>query len=98
MKKKIFFFYFRQEKILGELSEKDSEIADLEMDRSSLGASNRANLIEKLNTEKQQLHNQLKELVKIDFFIRYFDVFIYLYSDGNSNKNNSRSYGIETRI
>ncbi len=34
------------------------------MDRSSSGASNRANIIERLNTEKQQLHNQLKELVK----------------------------------
>jgi len=49
------------------------------MDRSSLGASNRANLIEKLNTEKQQLHNQLKELVKIDFLfvILMFYLFIF---------------------
>jgi hypothetical protein len=61
--------YFRQEKLLGELSEKDAYIADLEMDRSSTGASNRANIIEKLNTEKQQLHNQLKELVKNIFRI-----------------------------
>lgn len=33
------------------------------MDRSSNGASNRSVLIEKLNNEKQQLYNQLKELV-----------------------------------
>lgn len=59
-----FCFYFRQEKILAELSEKDSQIADLEMDRTSIGNSNRANIIGKLNTEKQQLHNQLKELVR----------------------------------
>ncbi|CAF3974583.1 unnamed protein product, partial [Rotaria sp. Silwood1] len=55
-------FISQQEKILAELSEKDSQIADLEMDRTSIGASNRANTIERLNTEKQQLHNQLKEL------------------------------------
>ncbi|CAF0752344.1 unnamed protein product [Rotaria sordida] len=58
-------FISQQEKILGELSEKDSRIADLEMDRTSNGASNRANMIERLNTEKQQLHNQLKELTEI---------------------------------
>ncbi len=68
------FLFFRQEKLLGELSEKDSQIADLEMDRSSHGASNRANIIEKLNTEKQQLHNQLKELVKINLL---FIIFIF---------------------
>ena len=54
----------RQEKILGELSEKDSYIADLEMDRHNSGAANRAMIIERLNNEKQQLHNQLKELVR----------------------------------
>ena len=59
--------YFRQEKLLGELSEKDSQIADLEMDRSSSGASNRASTIKKLNSEKHQLHNQLKELVSLCF-------------------------------
>ncbi|CAF1468597.1 unnamed protein product [Adineta steineri] len=58
-------FISQQEKILGELSEKDSHIADLEMNRSTAGASNRANTIEKLNTEKHQLHNQLKELTEI---------------------------------
>ncbi|CAF0765631.1 unnamed protein product [Rotaria sp. Silwood1] len=58
-------FISQQEKILAELSEKDSQIADLEMDRTSIGASNRANTIERLNTEKQQLHNQLKELTEI---------------------------------
>ncbi|CAF1256843.1 unnamed protein product, partial [Rotaria magnacalcarata] len=58
-------FISQQEKILAELSEKDSRIADLEMDRTSSGASNRVNTIEKLNTEKQQLHNQLKELTEI---------------------------------
>lgn len=57
-------FFFRQEKLLGELSEKDSHIADLEMDRNSTGASTRAMTIEKLNNEKQQLYNQLKELVR----------------------------------
>ena len=54
---------FRQEKLLGELSEKDSHIADLEMDRSTSGAANRSIIIDKLNNEKQQLYNQLKELV-----------------------------------
>ena len=54
----------RQEKLLEELSEKDSQIADLEMDRSSAGAANRANTIGRLNSEKHQLHNQLKELVR----------------------------------
>ena len=58
-------YFFRQEKLLGELSEKDSQIADLEMDRSTHGASNRSNIIEKLNSEKQQIYNQLKELVRI---------------------------------
>jgi hypothetical protein len=67
--KKNFCLFFRQEKILAELSEKDSHIADLEMDRSTSGSSNRAIIIEKLNTEKQQLHNQLKELVRISFFL-----------------------------
>ena len=62
--------FFRQEKLLGELSEKDSMIAELEMDRNSSGASNRAIIIEKLNSEKQQLHNQLKELVKNFIFIQ----------------------------
>ncbi len=61
--KEINFGFFRQEKILAELSEKDSEIADLEMDRSNHRPSNRPIIIEKLNLEKQQLHNQLKELV-----------------------------------
>jgi hypothetical protein len=68
--KEILLFDFRQEKILAELSEKDSHIADLEMDRSSTGASNRANRIERLNTEKLQLHNQLKELVRHTFIIQ----------------------------
>jgi len=68
------FFNFRQEKLLGKLSEKDSQIADLEMDRSSHGASNRANIIEKLNSEKQQLYNQLKELVKNIFYIHYINI------------------------
>ncbi|CAF2382613.1 unnamed protein product [Rotaria sp. Silwood2] len=58
-------FISQQEKILAELSEKDSQIADLEMDRTSSGISNRSNTIERLNTEKQQLHNQLKELTEI---------------------------------
>ncbi len=66
---KIFYVYFRQEKLLGELSEKDSQIADLEMDRSSHGASNRSIIIDKLNNEKQQIYNQLKELVRISFLI-----------------------------
>jgi hypothetical protein len=68
--KEILLFDYRQEKILAELSEKDSHIADLEMDRSSTGASNRANRIERLNTEKLQLHNQLKELVRHTFIIQ----------------------------
>ena len=55
---------FRQEKLLAELSEKDSHIADLEMDRNSSGAAMRAATIDKLNNEKQQLYNQLKELVR----------------------------------
>ncbi|UJR35126.1 hypothetical protein I4U23_027897 [Adineta vaga] len=58
-------FISQQEKLLLELSEKDSQIADLEMDRSSSGASNRAHTIEKLNSEKHQLHHQLKELTEI---------------------------------
>jgi len=58
-------FISQQEKLLGELSEKDSHIADLEMDRNSTGASTRAMTIEKLNNEKQQLYNQLKELTEI---------------------------------
>jgi len=66
--KEINFVFFRQEKILAELSEKDSHIADLEMDRSNHRASNRPIIIEKLNLEKQQLHNQLKELVRIYIF------------------------------
>jgi hypothetical protein len=37
------------------------------MDRSSHGASNRSNIIEKLNSEKQQIYNQLKELVYNSF-------------------------------
>ncbi len=86
--------FFRQEKLLGELSEKDSQIADLEMDRSSHGASNRANIIEKLNTEKQQLHNQLKELVRTFFLFIIFIDFIRLNLDGNSYENNSRTYGV----
>ena len=61
------FLVFRQEKLLGQLSEKDSQIADLEMDRSSSGASNRSTLIEKFNNEKQQIYNQLKELVSLSF-------------------------------
>lgn len=61
-------FYFRQEKLLAELSEKDACIADLEMDRTNAGASNRGNIIERLNTEKQYLHNQLKELVRRKIF------------------------------
>jgi hypothetical protein len=69
-------FFFRQEKILAELSEKDSEIADLEMDRSSHRASNRPTIIEKLNTEKQQLHNQLKELVRIYILLLFKYLFL----------------------
>ena len=61
---KIVYFHSRQEKILVELSEKDSEIADLEMNHTSTDTLNYASIIEKLNTEKQQLHNQLKELVR----------------------------------
>lgn len=55
-------FISQQEKLLGELSEKDSQIADLEMDRSNNG---RTNMIERLNMEKQQIYNQLKELTEI---------------------------------
>ncbi|CAF0794704.1 unnamed protein product [Didymodactylos carnosus] len=56
----LWFFYFRQEKLLGQLSEKDSEIADLEMDPQAHRVQ-----INRLNGEKHQLHNQLKELTEI---------------------------------
>ena len=95
------FFFFRQEKLLGELSEKDSHIADLEMDRNSTGASTRAMTIEKLNNEKQQLYNQLKELVRNFLFegkkTKTFFVF-RLFLDGNSNENHSGSSNSKRRI
>ena len=52
------------------------------MDRSSNGAANRSVLIEKLNNEKQQLYNQLKELVgeNKSFHLVHIDHFL----DGNS--------------
>ncbi|CAF0917158.1 unnamed protein product [Didymodactylos carnosus] len=53
-------FISQQEKLLGELSEKDSQIADLEMDPQAHRIQ-----INKLNGEKHQLHNQLKELTEI---------------------------------
>lgn len=65
------------------------------MDR---GAMNRSNIIEKLNTEKHQLHNQLKELVnRQPSNLLLFKLFV-LNLDGNSNENNSGSYGIKRRI
>lgn len=90
-------YSFRQEKLLGELSEKDSQIGDLEMDRSNHG---RTDMIEKLNTEKQQIYNQLKELVNsiLVLFFSLLQIEKKIYLDRNSNENYSGTFSIETRI
>lgn len=66
------------------------------MDRSSTGATNRSILIEKFNNEKQQLYNQLKELVRRRR--RSLRISIDILLDGNSYKNHSGSSCIEKRI
>ncbi len=58
------FFGLRQELLLSTISEKDAVIGSLEFDRSSDSKENKRR-IHQLNEEKDYLHQQLKELVRI---------------------------------
>lgn len=61
------FFLIRQEAILAAMSEKDANIALLEMTSSKKQKNTEE--IEKLNKEKEKLQQQLSEVVK--FHVRF---------------------------